>query len=201
MSGSQTRDRLMERLRKAFDDYGYERVTMGTLADACEVTRRTLYNHFHNKEDAFRGMLQWLHVREVADGLAAGRGVMEAGGSVLDAMVAVMDARYAVTRRRLETSPHAIELNYTAFRRFNDVISASAVSFQAEMTLFVEELIAGGRLRLRPGITPAELTQLLADGARGVNQSLPAKPAAGLPGRYRVMFAVILRGATEDSGP
>lgn len=201
MSGSQPRDKLIERLRLAFRAHGYERVTMATLADACDVTRRTLYNHFHSKEDAFRGMLQWLHVREITEGLAAGREVIDAGGSVLDALVAVMETRYAVTRRGLETSPHAIEINYTAFRRFNDVISASAVSFQAELTRFLEELVAEGRLRLRPDITPAELTQLLADGARGVNQSLPAKPAVGLPGRYRAMYAVILRGVSEDSPP
>jgi hypothetical protein len=52
-------------------------------------------------------------------------------------------------------------------------------------------------LRLRDGVTHADLAQLLADGARGVNQSLPPLPAADLPERYRVMFAAILFGSIK----
>ena len=53
---------------------------------------------------------------------------------------------------------------------------------------------ARGRLRPGRGITARDLAQMLADGARGVNQSLPPLPVDRLPERYRRMFAVILGG-------
>jgi hypothetical protein len=55
----------------------------------------------------------------------------------------------------------------------------------------------GDQRRLRAGVTHAGLVQLLADGARGVNQSLPPLPAVDLRERYRTMFAAILFGTTE----
>src|SRR5690349_5443182 len=122
-------DRLMARLHQAFLDFGYEQPSMVGLAKACDVTRRTLYNHFSSKEEAFRGQLRWRHAMEIAAGLEAGARVLAEGGSVLDIIVAIMDQRYGMTRRDLEKSPHAVELNYTAFRRCRDVMSQSATTF------------------------------------------------------------------------
>lgn len=190
-------DHLFPRLQRAFLDLGYERPTMEELARACEVTRRTLYNHFGNKEGAFRAQLRWGHTIEIAAGFAAGNRVLAQGGNALDAVVAIMDARYGVTRRNLESSPHAVEINYVAFRSFRDVMAESAAAFQDRLGEFLADLQQAGLLRLRPDVSPAELAQLLADGARGVNQTLPPQPALSLPERYRRMFAAILRGCSE----
>lgn len=189
--------RLMQRLRQAFLNFGYEQPTMVGLAKACDVTRRTLYNYFSSKEEAFRGMLRWRHAIEIEAGLDAGRRVLTAGGSTLDAVVAIMDVRYAEARRDLDRSPHAVEINYTAFRRCRDVMSSSATVFQDRVAELLAEMTARRLLRLRPGLTPEALSQLLCDGARGVNQTLPAQPASTLPERYRAMFQAILFGCCE----
>ncbi|HEY1932503.1 MAG TPA: TetR/AcrR family transcriptional regulator [Acetobacteraceae bacterium] len=190
-------DRLLGPLRQAFFDFGYEQPTMGVLATSCGVTRRTLYNHFSNKEEAFRAMLRWRHGIEIAAGLAAGQRVLAAGGSPLDAVVTVMDVRYAEARRDLEGSPHAVEINYTAFRRCRDVMSHSAAVFQDRLAELLADLAVRDLVRLRPGVTPAALSQYLCDGARGVNQTLPPQPPGTLPERYRAMFTAILFGCCD----
>lgn len=187
----------MARLRQAFFDFGYDELTMVRLAEACGVTRRTLYNYYSNKEEAFRDLLRFRHAIEIAAGFDAGQRVLEQGGSALDAIVAIMDTRYGMARRDLEKSPHAVEINYTAFRRCRDVMIASAVEYQDRLAALLAELNERGLLRLRPDITPSALAQMLADGARGVNQSLPPQPETGLPERYRRMFAAIIAGCSE----
>ncbi len=191
-------DRLMVRLQEAFLDYGYEPVTMVTLAKACGVTRRTLYNYFTDKAEAFRSVLRYRHALDIEAGLQAGARMIAEGGSALDAIVAIMDARYGEARRSLERSPHAVEINYSAFRHFRDVMAASAVAFQARLGAFLAELDKAGKLRLRPGLSPEHVAGLLADGARGVNQGLPPQPALSLAERYRPMFAAILFGCSES---
>jgi AcrR family transcriptional regulator len=189
-------DRLLAGLHQAFLDHGYERTTMGTLAAACDVARRTLYYHFRDKEDAFRAMLRWQHTGEIAAGMEAGNRAVAEGGSVLDAIVAIMDVRFGNTRRELDRSPHAVEINYAAFRRFRDVMADSAEVLQGRLADFLQQLERQDLLRLRRDISPAMAAQLLCDGARGVNQTLPPRPALTLAERYRPMFAVILRGCT-----
>ena len=85
---------LAARLRQAFLDHGYEQMTMSGLAQLCGFSRRALYHHFSNKEEAFRYWLEFYGHESIAAGLAAGRAVMEAGGSAVDVMVETMNVRY-----------------------------------------------------------------------------------------------------------
>jgi len=191
------RDRLLGCVRQAFLDHGYDQLTMIGLAKSCDLTRRGLYHHFHGKEEAFREMLRWRHVIEINTGFEAGARALSEGGSALDAVVAVFDARYGAARRDLERSPHATEINDEAFRRCRDIMGSSAIAFQERLAGLLAELAERGLLRLRPGRGFDEVAQFLADGARGVNQSLPPKPASSLPKRYREMCAVILYGCAD----
>jgi AcrR family transcriptional regulator len=190
-------EKLMGRLRQAFLDLGYEQVTMVALAKSCELSRRALYHHFNGKEDAFRGMLRWAHRLEIEAGMAAGERRIADGGSPVDALVDIFDTRYGEARRKLETSPHAVTINYQAFRRARDVMARSAETLHTRLAAFLAGLCAGGHLALRPGVTCEALAQLLCDGARGVNQSLPPAPATTLPERYRRICEAILYGCAE----
>ena len=189
---------LFERLRQAFLDFGYEQLTMSRLAQLCGMTRRGLYNHFSNKDEAFRHVLRVGNVNATRDGIAAGRAVLEAGGSVADMMGEIMNVRYGETRRRLSASPHALEVNDQAFRRAGEIMMEAAAAFQQQLIGFLMELEAAGRLRLRPGITIEELAQLLADGARGVNQARPPIAPEQLSGRYWSMCRAILHGTVDE---
>jgi len=187
-----------ERLRQAFLDFGYEQLTMSKLAQLCGMTRRGLYNHFSNKDDAFRHLLRVGNVNATREGIAAGRAALEAGGSVADIMGEIMNVRYGEARRQLSSSPHALEINDQAFRRAGDIMMESAAVFQRQLTELLIELQAAGKLRLRPDIDVEELTQLLADGARGVNQARPPIAPEKLSGRYLSMCRAILHGSVDE---
>lgn len=191
----QRREPLLSRLREAFLAQGYEAITMIELAQRVGLSRRMLYNHFSNKTEAFRYML-W-HDGEVAigNGLAAGAEMIDAKAAPLDIFVAIMDLRYAQNRRVLMQSPHALEINDKAFRLARDIQIEHATLFQEKLAALIAQMEERGLLALRKGTSPAALAQMLCDGARGSNQTLPPIPVEQLPERYRLILGAILFGA------
>jgi AcrR family transcriptional regulator len=192
-----TRAELVTRLEQAFLGHGYERLTMTALADAIGLTRRTLYNHFSRKEEAFRVLIESVNSAAVEAGIAAGRAALDAAQDPVDVFAVTLDTRYGHNRRRLATSPHAVEINDQAFRRCRDLMIVSAESFHGELAGLIAEMTALGLLRLRDGIAPRDLAQLLADGARGTHQSLPPVDPAGLHRRYVLMVRALLHGTVH----
>ncbi|WP_293798062.1 TetR/AcrR family transcriptional regulator [uncultured Bosea sp.] len=193
-----TRAELASGVERAFLDHGYQYLTMAALADAIDVTRRTVYNYFGSKEEAFRFLIEDANARAVEAGLAAGRACLERAQDPVEIFATVLDVRYGDNRRRLAKSPHAVEINDQAFRRCRDLMVASAISFQAELATFITELQTLKALQLRPGLDAQTLAQLLADGARGTNQSLPPTDPETLKLRYRAMVGAILYGAATQ---
>ena len=190
-------DELFEKLRQAFLGFGYEQATMSGLARACGLTRRALYHHFSNKEEAFRHVLTVANEVTIRAGMNAARRALDGGADAVEVLTVLMDTRYGEARRALAASPHALEINDQAFRRAGDVMNRMAAVFQEELSAFLEELSTGGKLRLKPGVDAAMLAQLLADGARGVNQARPPVAPERLVERYRAMNEAILFGAAE----
>lgn len=190
-----TRAELASGVERAFLDHGYQYLTMSALADAIDVTRRTVYNYFGSKEEAFRFLIEEANARAVTAGMAAGRACLDQGQDVVEIFATILDVRYGENRRRISKSPHAVEINDQAFRRCRDLMIASAIAFQAELAAFITELEGRRRLRLQPKVGADTLAQLLADGARGTNQSLPPTDPETLKLRYRAMVGAILYGA------
>jgi AcrR family transcriptional regulator len=190
---------LTRRLTQAFLDYGYDQLNMTGLAQAADMTRRSLYNYFSNKEEAFRFVIDQANAQGVSLGMAAGRAKFAAGTDAIGVLSEIINVRYGENRRRLMASPHAIEINDQAFRRCRDLMIASALSFQAQLADMIVELEAAGRLRRKAGMTPEAMAQLLADGARGTNQALPPIAGEHLAERYRQMVAALLFGMAHVS--
>ena len=189
------REPLLSRLRDAFLSIGYEAMTMLALAPLVGVSRRTLYNHFANKEDAFRFLLRCDGDIAIEQSMAAARERLAAGAKPLDIFVTLMDVRYADIRRRLSTSKHALEINEKAFRIARDIQIEHATTFQDEVAVLIGEMQKSGVLTLKRGTSAADLAQMLCDGARGSNQTLPPIPIEKLPDRYRKVIGAILYGA------
>lgn len=185
---------LLTQVNQAFLDYGYGGLSMVGLAKACGFTQRALYYYFSNKEEAFRAVIAWRHVEDVALALEAGRSVRAKGGGALDIFATILDIRYGETRRRVTASPHTVELNAEAFKRCRDLMIKSAVSFQADLEKMVIELQAARLLKLNGEFTAAQIAQALADGGRAVNQALPPIARDGFSARYRQMCAMVLYG-------
>lgn len=197
---SAAREKLADPLRQAFLDFGYEQMTMIGLAKACGLTRRALYHHFADKEEAFRFVLEV----DTRIAMAAAFEVAQQGlarrDDPVETLTRVMDARYAMNRRKLSASPHAVEINDQAFRRARGMMVEAAIAFQARLADLLVEMEQAGLLTLRPETRPADLAQALADGARGSNQSLPPVKAEDLPARYRNILGSILFGAADRPG-
>lgn len=185
---------LMERVRQAFLDHGYAGLSMVDLAKVCGFTRRSLYNYFSNKEEAFKASITYENAGHVRRGLEAGERVRHEGGSALDIFSEIMDVRYGFTRRLLNQSPHTVELNAEAFKRCRDSMIASAIEFQEALAKLLVDLEKDGLLRLTREIHPYRAAQMLADGGRAVNQSMPPPASKDLAGRYRDMCQAILYG-------
>lgn len=184
------------RIRQAFLAHGFRELTMGGIAQACGFTRRNLYFYFSSKEEVFRSSIAFLNEDNAARALAAGRVLLEKGASATDVLSEILYVRYGVFRRELSLSPHAVELNTEAFRQCRDIMIESAASFTKAVTGVIGELARDGRLSLREEFTAAQIAQMLLDGARGTNQSLPPVAASALPRRYRMICQAILHGTT-----
>jgi len=189
------REPLLGKLREAFFSVGYEDMTMLALAPLAGVSRRTLYNHFANKEDAFRFIMRCDGDIAIEQSLKVAYDKLEAGAKPLDIFVALMDTRYAEVRRRLAASRHALEINEKAFRIGRDIQIEHATTFQDEVAVLIGEMHKRDVLTLKRGTSAAELAQMLCDGARGSNQTLPPIPIDKLPDRYRKVLGAILYGA------
>lgn len=193
-------DRLAAGLQKAFLDHGYEHLTMSTIASICGLTRRALYHHFSNKEEAFRFLLRHFNDLAVRASLEAGRDLLDGGADAVEILGTIMDVRYGETRRKLAQSPHAAEINDQAFRRALDIMIEVARTFQDELAGLLAEMEDDDLFRRKPETSLDELSQMLCDGARGVNQARPPIPPAELSERYRRICAAILFGCVDPPG-
>jgi AcrR family transcriptional regulator len=185
---------LLLRVEQAFLDHGYAELSMLGLAKACGFSPRSLYYYFSSKEEAYRAAAHHRNVVAIAAALAAGETVRERAGGALDIFAKIMDVRYGELRRRLNLSPHTVELNAETFKRCQDIIIAAATSFQAKLAELIVDFQDAGLLRLQGGVTPAQAAQALTDGARGVNQYLPQISSDELFSRYRDMCRFVLFG-------
>lgn len=194
MSPLNPHDALLRKLQLAFFAHGYEQLTMIGLAKAADISRRSLYNYFSSKEEAFRACVRWSNARDITFGQAAAAGAKEAGATALEILVAYADARYGETRRELSASPHALEINDQAFRRCRDIMIDAARLGQQRLADILADLQEAGLVRWREDYTVAQLAQHFSDAARGVNQALPPQPATTIRDRYRDMFRALLGG-------
>jgi AcrR family transcriptional regulator len=192
------REPLLTRLRQAFLEHGYDDLTMVDLAPAIGMSRRMLYNHFSNKAVAFRYMLWHDGNIAIEASIAAGRKLVAESAKPLDILVTVMDVRYADNRRKLATSPHALEINDKAFRLARDIMIEAATVFQDRLGVLLGEMVDERLLSLKPGVSADALAQMLCDGARGSNQTLPPLPIDKLPQRYREIMGAILYGTAKE---
>ena len=128
---------------------------------------------------------------------AAGRKRWSDGGNALEIVSEIINIRYGDTRSLGNASKHVVELNAEVFTRCNDIVRDVALTFEADLAKLIIELQGAGLLQLRPDVTAEQLSQALANGARGVNQRLPAVAPDELANHYRDMCRFILYGCAE----
>jgi AcrR family transcriptional regulator len=189
-----TQLKIVQRARNVFQEHGFSGLTTTALATACGVTRRGFYHHFPSKEALFRAAMVAgnQEAQERADWAA--QKAMAAGHDALDVLSEWLDTRFGVTRRNVARSRYGADLNETAFRIASDVMIEVSHETNARMAQLIAELQQRGMLKLRDGISPQDAAQLIADGARGVNQERPPIPPSQIGRRYRAITEAILFG-------
>jgi AcrR family transcriptional regulator len=188
---------LLSQMETTFLAQGYRALTMEKLAEACNFSRRALYFYFSSKAEAFRATVLFRNEEALSTSLAAGRKRWSEGGNVLEILAEIINIRYGDTRRNANASKHVVELNAEVFTRCNDIVRDVSLLFEADLAKLIIELQRGGLVRLRPDLTAEQLSLALCNGARGVNQRLPAVAPEDLADRYRDMCRYILYGCAE----
>lgn len=188
---------LLLQIETTFLAHGYKALTMEKLAEACNFTRRALYFYFSSKAEAFRAIVLFRNEVALSTSFAAGRKRWSDGGNALEIISEIINIRYGDTRRLGNASKHVVELNAEVFTRCNDIVRDVAFIFETDLAKLIIELQGAGLLQLRPDVTAEQLSQALANGARGVNQRLPAIAPDELANRYRDMCRYILYGCAE----
>jgi AcrR family transcriptional regulator len=184
-------------MEQALFAYGYSDLTMERLAEACNFSRRALYFYFSSKPEVFRAIVRFRNDLGLSTGFATGRQLWSEGANALEILSEIINIRYGDLRRLVHGTPHLVELNSEVFRRCNDIVKDVALYFENELAKFILELHRDGLLHLRADVTAEQLAQALANGARGVNQRLPAVAPEELENRYREMCRFILYGCAE----
>jgi AcrR family transcriptional regulator len=192
-----TKLKILQKVRDLFLSQGYHAVTMTGIANACGLTRRALYHHFHSKEEMLRGLLVLANrqARDNADWAAQKALARDAGA--LDVVAEWLDSRFGNTRRAIGRAAHGDELNEVAFRIGNDIIIEVSRETNARLAALLEELCRRGKLVLNSGRTTAQLAAIIGDGARGVNQLRPPVPHGEIGPRYRQITEAILFGSAR----
>jgi AcrR family transcriptional regulator len=191
------RTRLLRSAQTVFLLHGYEAATMGLIAEACEMTRRGLYHHFHNKEEMLRGAMQLGNFEGLEGADKAARALLSEGGSAVDVIAAWLDARFGRFRRAVGLSPHGEELNDVAFRLAADIMIEVSHESQKALAELMDALATANRLKLRAGLGQTHAARLIVDGARGVNQMRPPIPSDQIAQHYREVTEAILYGCAD----
>jgi AcrR family transcriptional regulator len=192
-----TRLKIVQKVRDLFLSQGYHALTMTGIADACGLTRRALYYHFHGKEELLRALLILGNrmARDNADWAA--QKSLARGAVALDVLAEWLDTRFGNTRRQIGRTPHGDELNQVAFSIGNDIMIEVSLETNARLAALLDELCRRGKLALQPGRTTQQLAEIIGDGARGVNQQRPPIPPGEIAPRYRRMTEAILYGCAR----
>jgi AcrR family transcriptional regulator len=192
-----TRLKIIQKSRALFLGQGYHALTMTGIADACGLTRRALYHHFHSKEEILRTLLVLSNreARDTADWAA--QKALARDASVLDVVSEWLDSRFGNTRRTIGRTPHGEELNQVAFHIGHDIMIEVSRETNVRLAALLDELCRRGKLVLNPERTTTLVAEIIGDGARGVNQQRPPVPPGEIAPRYRRVTEAILYGCAS----
>jgi len=168
------RQKISDTATSMFLERGFDEVRVGEIAEACDVSEKTVFNYFPTKESLVFDREED-GARQLADVLRNRRDV-----SIVDAVVELLDADLQWFDERWASSVGATQL--TAVRHFAALIERTP-SLQTAMNSMTERLtqVAATALAERAGIDPDEPEAQIA--------------ASVILGLWRVQFQSMVRHA------
>lgn len=170
-----------------FAQYGFKRTSMADIAEASDMSRAALYQHYRNKEDIFRSIAASFFAAaqvQMAQALAAPDAPPE------EQLAAAFAAKDGTLMEMVLSSPHGGELLDTGFSVSADIVAAG----ERAMTALLADWFAGQELP--PGLGPApELATTVMAALKGLKASAQ-NYAAYRAGQMRLarMIGLALRG-------
>jgi AcrR family transcriptional regulator len=151
-----TREAIEEAAIRIATEHGYAGTTAQAIADAANVSLRTMFNYFPQRDEAISGPTIALgDLDEIRRQLAEAPTVLQGTIDVFDACAPALDGSSELQRRRkalIQSTPELLHVHRSAIDRFEN-----------ELIIVVEEEFAArpGRRRLGRGVTPREEARLL----------------------------------------
>jgi AcrR family transcriptional regulator len=174
-----------------FGRYGFRRTSMADIAKEAGVSRASLYSHFENKGEIFRGLSASLHedaLRDAATALKGNDGAARLEERVESALVAQLGWR----RERVTNAPHASEFADENSQLCGDVVSNSSSRFQELLAAALDAAAREGEVDLKAArLTAKSAAELLRLAAAGLELDAPHRETfrARLKNLIRVFFA------------
>lgn len=159
-------------LAAAFDVfrlYGYRRTAMEDIAQAANMSRAALYQHYRNKDDIFRSLAQYCFdsaATAVAQVLAQDHAPAEA----LDAAFAAQSGEIVAA---LLTSPHGAELMDTKTHNSADIATAGEARLTGLYADWLTRQTQAGRITLRDMGSPGDLAATMMAALHGLKSGSP----------------------------
>lgn len=184
------KDGILRAAQAVFARHGFRQTAMSMIADEADLSRQALYHHFASKEALFAGLVGELHETAFAAAKAAARGT----GVAADVIAGVMVAYHQSLLSRLSGSPFMAELIEESGRQCGPAVAAFARRFDKHLETVIAGLVSAGRLKLRPGMTPRELTEMVSIAARGVKSAYAGESETRYARALERMIGVICAG-------
>ncbi len=148
-------ERILDAAYAAFARHGVRRTTMDDIAVAAEMSRAAVYQHVHNKDDAFRR----LTTRIFDSALEAAKTAAAQDGPLAERLHDALSAKMELVLQLVADSPHAEELLGAGSRLTSDVYDDFAAAMHDLVTRTVAEAEDRGEVKL-VDIEPTEVADL-----------------------------------------
>ena len=185
------RERILQSTRDLLVRDGYDNITMDNIAEACGVTKPTLYNAFGSKDELLTAAVQDVYGRILA------RAAAPQGVRGLDHVIAILTVTAKVILRERERGEALIrEVRTHADGPFGKAVHASV---RDALDAAVDEMREDGELQ--PWIDTGLLTRRIAGIERNVNTEYGVGDLDGDQLVDMTVYAVciLLAGVTRDA--
>lgn len=160
------RDAILDAAFERFARYGYQRTSLGDIAEQAGLSRPALYYYFRNKEDVFRALSQRINAGVLAAVTAA---ATTKEGDLETRLYRVLEARVGWAFDLLHASEHGRELIDEKNRLCGKAGAETARRFVEVIASIIERAAARKEIALsKLGAKPHEAAAFLVDCLDGV---------------------------------
>ena len=191
------RDGILKAAQVVFARHGFRQTAMAMVAEEAGLSRQALYHHFASKEALFAGLVDALHEAALD---AATTAALKSAPSAPEAIAGVMLAYHKALVSRVAGSPFVAELIEESGRLCGAAVSSFGKRFEKELEGVVAAFVRDGRFKLRGGVTPRDVMEMVQVAAKGVKAAHAGESEARYAQALKRMIDVIFAGVEAPGG-